>query len=224
MECKLYRETPTSRVFAVNKSFYLIIPKLRINPSIEVIIENDVKDKLENYFNISNIGIIRIYAKNYFDDITDEISCYKLKSIINTDISISRQILSSNNIEFSEEVVITTPFENFKEWYVNENTRQDTYKRISSNVANPVYLDKEDNISESQKRINELMTLKNEVLNASGQTEDKRNDKKKSLSNGHNLLNNSYNDGFINIIFLSLVTIIISMTLLISILNLIIVK
>lgn len=224
MECKLYKETPTSNVFAVNRSFYLIVPKLRVNPNIEVIIDYEVRNNLEAYFNSSNIGIIRIYAKNYFDDIDDEISCYKLKSIINTDISITKQILTSNNIEYNDNVIITTPFEKFKEWYINENTRQDTYKRIKNNVANPTYLVKEDSISESQKRINELKELKKEVLESSGQTSAKKSKKGKvkTLSNGHSLLDYQINDGFINIIFLSLVTISVSLVSLIKILNLIV--
>lgn len=224
MDCKLYKETPTSQVFAVNKSFYLIIPKLRIDPSIEVIIDHNIKEKLEKYFSGSNISIIRVFAKNYFDDINDEISCHKLKSIINADISITKQILAFNKIHYTDNIIITTTFEKFKEWYINENTRQDTYKRIQDNVASPTFLNKEDDISESQKRINELMSLKNEVLAFSGQNQSKNNkkDKVKKLSNGHSLLDYKINDGFINIILLSLVTISTSLILLISMLNTII--
>lgn len=216
MECNLYKETSTSKVYAVNRSFYLVIPKLRIDPSIEVIIDSEIKEKLDNYFNMSNIGIIRIFAGNYFDDLSDEISRYKLKSIINTDISISRQILNANNINYKDDILITTPFEKFKEWFVNENTRQDIFKRIKENVANTdkEILNKQDDLSQSQKRINELLELKKSILNSNNQSvgNKKSNEKVKSLSNGHSLLDIKYNDGFTNILFLSLITIIISLT------------
>ena len=143
MECKLYKETEDSYIYAVNKAFYLIIPKLRFNPSIEIVLDNDIKGKLEEYSKTSNVGVIRVFAKNYFEDISDEISRYKLKSIINADISVVRQILDGNKIEYNDTVIIKTPFEEFKKWYIGENTRQDTYKRIKENNKEKVYIKQE---------------------------------------------------------------------------------
>ena len=220
MECKLYKETEDSYIYAVNKAFYLIIPKLRFNPSIEIVLDNDIKGKLEEYSKTSNVGVIRVFAKNYFEDISDEISRYKLKSIINADISVVRQILDGNKIEYNDTVIIKTPFEEFKKWYIGENTRQDTYKRIKENNSNYDYPNKADNLSESQKRINELLEMKETYLKAkdSGQT----NNKTKTLSNGHNLLNYNFDDGFVNVVFISLVTIIVSITIILFMLNILI--
>lgn len=218
MECKLYKETDNVYIYAVNKAFYLVIPKNRFNPSIEIILDNDIKEKLNEYVDTNNIGIIRVFAKNYFEDVDDEISRYKLKSIINTDISVVRQILDSNHIEYNDTVIITTPFEDFKKWYINENTRQDTYKRIKENNSPYNYSFKEDNLSESQRRINELIELKNAYLvPKEGQNFSK--DKTKKLSNGHNILNYNFDDGFINVVFLSLVTIIVSISSILFMLN-----
>lgn len=63
MECKLYKETEDSYIYAVNKAFYLIIPKLRFNPSIEIVLDNDIKGKLEEYSKTSNVGVIRVLLK-----------------------------------------------------------------------------------------------------------------------------------------------------------------
>ena len=149
-----------------------------------------------------------------------EVRITKLKSIINADISVVRQILDGNKIEYNDTVIIKTPFEEFKKWYIGENTRQDTYKRIKENNSNYDYPNKADNLSESQKRINELLEMKETYLKAkdSGQT----NNKTKTLSNGHNLLNYNFDDGFVNVVFISLVTIIVSITSILFMLNILI--
>lgn len=224
MECKLYKETATSYVYAVNSAFYLVVPKLRIKPVIEVVIDDHIKDKLESYFNTGNITTIRVFAKNYFDDLSDEVSRYKLKSIINRDVSITKQLLGANKIEYEDVIKITTPFENFKEWYINENTRQDTFKRIADSIAVPKYLDQEDNLTESQKRIQELLTLKSSLLNSSDSSMGNKQskDKVKGLNNGHSLLERRFDDGFVNIIFFSLVIIIVCLTATISMISILV--
>lgn len=199
MECKLYRETSTSLVFAINKAFYLIIPKLRIKPNIEIVIDCDIEEKLENYFNISNIAIIRRYSLKYFDGVNKE-NLNSIKDITNSDLSLTKKILSSNRIDFNDEVIITTPFEEIKKMY---------------NIS--------DSLSERQKRINELIKLKNELIESSSQSRKKANNKRKTLNNGHSLLD-YHNEGFANTMLLSLITIIISIIVILSVINLTIVK
>lgn len=220
MECKLYKEDETKYIYAVNRAFYLVIPKVRNHPDIEIVLDNNIKDKIEEYAKTSNIGVIRVFAKNYFEDTLDEISRYKLKSIINADISVVRQILDKNHIQYSDVVFINTPFLEFKQWYINENTRQDTYKKISEDKAHYEYKEGNDTISENQRKINELIELRESYLQPkeSGSTRGKQ----KLLTNGHNLLNYNFDDGFINVVFLSLVTIIVSISSILFMLNVLI--
>lgn len=214
MECKLYKETPTSYIYAVNRAFYLVIPKIRFKPNIEIIIDNDIADKLTLYSNTTSVGVIRVFAKNYFSDINDLVSMQKLKSIINADVSITKQILQKNNIEFTDEIVITTPFEDFKNWYINENLRHET-----SNSD-------DNNLSENQKMLLGLKALKEDFSGNSNSMNNsianKSKDKKLSLSNGHSLLNYNYNDGFTNVLLISLITIIVSLSWITYMLNIII--
>lgn len=199
MECKIYRETATNYIYAVNNAFYLVIPKLRVKPSIEVIIDDNIKENLDMYFKTTNIGVIRVYAANYFADMSDDVSKHKLKSIINADISIVKQILDKNKIEFEDRIIINTKFSGFKDWFINENTRQD--------------------VDKGNDRVEELLALKEEYLakkdginsSSSISNSKKKRDKVKSLSNGHSLLNYSFEDGFTNVVFLSIVTIITSL-------------
>lgn len=222
MECKLYKEDENKYIYAVNRAFYLVIPKIRNNPNIEVVLDSNIKDKLEEYTKTSNIGVIRVFAKNYFTDISDEISRYKLKSIINSDISVVRQILDNNKIKYSDIVYINTPFQEFKDWYITENTRQDTYKRISQDKAKYEYQNSSDTITENQRKINELLELRDEYLQPKDTNQTSTKGKQKLLSNGHSLLNYNFDDGFVNVVFLSLVTIIVSISSILFMLNAII--
>lgn len=207
MECKIYRETATNYIYAVNNAFYLVIPKLRVKPSIEVIIDDNIKENLDMYFKTTNIGVIRVYAANYFVDMSDDVSKHKLKSIINADISIVKQILDKNKIEFEDRIIINTKFSGFKDWFINENTRQD--------------------VDKGNDRIEELLALKEEYLakkngidsSSSVSNSKKKSDKVKALSNGHSLLNYSFEDGFTNVVFVSIVTIITSLICIIYILS-----
>ena len=59
MEIKLQEETPYCFIWVVNKEFYLVIPKIRLNPKIEIVIVAEAK--IEEYKKSVNICIIRLF-------------------------------------------------------------------------------------------------------------------------------------------------------------------
>lgn len=214
MEYKLIRKTVTSSIYNVDNAFYLIVPKLIIDRNIEVVIEENVNLRIDEISNSSNITIARPFASDYFNNINDLVAKYKLKSLINTDVSLARQVLQKENIEYNNDVSLNTPYSDFKTWYQSDLDRQSVFNKIDVNAANPIssYKETNDDLIEIQKRKEELLSLKQELYSnkdvIEGEIKEdsgKGNGKQKIISNGKSTLK-SFDDGFINIIFLCIVT------------------
>lgn len=221
MECVLFKQTITANIYAVNKSFYLVVPKLRVDPNIEVVIDDDIIANLDNYANTSNIRIMRVFAKDYFPKLgTDLVVKHQLKSLINEDINATKQALESLVIPYSSKVVLTTPFKNFKEWYQSDIDRQKIYDKISTSIADPMsaYEETSDELTESQKRVQELLKLKESLLQTRISQEPESasvntstsNTKGKRIALNDGRSNYIVDDGFINVVFLSIVTIVVT--------------
>lgn len=216
MECRLYKQTAVSYTYIINNSFYLIVPKLRVNPDLEVVIEEDINSKLDNFTGTSNIVIARVYEENFLKQMHDEfVEMLKLKSLINHDLSLARQILDKNKIAYGQHVILNTPFEAYKKWYEDNINNEETFDKIKNNIALPdnAYKNSTDTISARQKRIEELNEIKQSISKT-----DKGNEtgKKKKLSTGHTTY--VFNDGFINVVFIAFVTLVVTVGTVVSML------
>lgn len=211
MEYRLFKQTVTTDIYNVNNIFYLIVPKIIIDKNIKVIIDSNINSRINEISNTSSITIARPFALDYFNDIGDISSKQRLKAIINQDLSEAKEALTRENIEFSEEVTLSTPFEEFKEWYLGNTASQKKIEEISINQANPEesYKKEDDNINATLRLKKDLLALREELIEKSEVEAGSEKGHRKVLSNGKSTLK-SFDDGFVNIIFLSLVTIIVT--------------
>lgn len=215
MEYKLLRKTVTNSIYNVDNAFYLIVPKMIVDRNIEVVIEEEVNSKFNEIFNSSMITIVRPFAKGYFDNIDDLVVRQKLRVLINNDIDLARQALDQEGIKYNDVSSLKTPFEEFKEWYLGETDKQKKLNMIDTNIAKPSELYKEtsDELVEIEKRKEELLSLKQELIeNKDSIDQSSKGSEKghqKLLANGKSTLK-SFDDGFINIILLSLVTLVVT--------------
>ncbi|MDD3187066.1 MAG: hypothetical protein PHD02_01160 [Bacilli bacterium] len=241
-------ETVTSNVYLVNGTFYLVVPKSIGYPHITFVLENKANDKLNTLANTNRISIIRPFRDEDLDHIDEIDTRFALKGIISKEAKEAKQVLGNLNVPFNDDIVLETSYNSFAEWFNGQNEAENTLVDITRNFAMPPEVNNADVLPTGNRESDQMMQVEQLLEQTSNfpapgsdfgkskaelqtmldyaKREQQANSqivdggsergKVKVKSNGHSTI--TFDDGFINIILLSIVTMVVTIGTVVSML------